>query len=499
MSWLPRSLFSRMVLILLGGLVIAQLASFAIHWEERGRFLVQTGGMRQAQRIADIVHFLDPLVPAERARIVSVIDAPQLRVSLTHPPLVPVASDPEKAERAARFASVLRRFLGDKRRLAVIVTSVPGHWPPGRFAGRAPGPGALPPESMGSPGMMSGPGMIGGPGGPGFGHPGLSPGARLAGLSFIVQAPLQDGTLVTFDSRQPLESVSWPYRLLLSLGILLVAVIAVTLVAVRWVTRPLKSLAEAADQLGADIERPPLPEEGPLEVSRAARAFNTMQRRLVAFIRDRTRVLAAMSHDLKTPITRLRLRAELLDNPELRAKFEKDLAEMESMVSATLDFMRGVESREPRQPVDVMALLESLQADSAEMNRRVTIEGAAGEPYRGLAQALKRCLANLIDNAVRYGKSAKVMVEDLPTMLTIRVRDQGPGIPEGELERVFEPFQRLEGSRSRDTGGTGLGLGIARNIARAHGGDIVLRNVSAPPGGLEAVLTLPRTAATSDR
>jgi signal transduction histidine kinase len=206
-----------------------------------------------------------------------------------------------------------------------------------------------------------------------------------------------------------------------------------------------------------------------------------------------------MSHDLKTPITRLRLRAELLDNPELRAKFEKDLAEMESMVSATLDFMRGVESREPRQPVDVMALLESLQADSAEMNRRVTIEGAAGEPYRGLAQALKRCLANLIDNAVRYGKSAKVMVEDLPTMLTIRVRDEGPGIPEGELERVFEPFQRLEGSRSRDTGGTGLGLGIARNIARAHGGDIVLRNVSAPPGGLEAVLTLPRTAATSDR
>jgi signal transduction histidine kinase len=346
---------------------------------------------------------------------------------------------------------------------------------------------------------MSGPGMIGGPGGPGFGHPGLSPGARLAGLSFIVQAPLQDGTLVTFDSRQPLESVSWPYRLLLSLGILLVAVIAVTLVAVRWVTRPLKSLAEAADQLGADIERPPLPEEGPLEVSRAARAFNTMQRRLVAFIRDRTRVLAAMSHDLKTPITRLRLRAELLDNPELRAKFEKDLAEMESMVSATLDFMRGVESREPRQPVDVMALLESLQADSAEMNRRVTIEGAAGEPYRGLAQALKRCLANLIDNAVRYGKSAKVMVEDLPTMLTIRVRDEGPGIPEGELERVFEPFQRLEGSRSRDTGGTGLGLGIARNIARAHGGDIVLRNVSAPPGGLGAVLTLPRTAATSDR
>lgn len=328
--------------------------------------------------------------------------------------------------------------------------------------------------------MMSGQGMMRGPG------------ARLAGISFVVQAPLQDGTLVTFDSRQPLETFNWPYRLLLSLGILLVAVIVLTLIAVRWVTRPLKILAEAAERLGADIERPPLPEKGPLEVRSAARAFNTMQQRLVAFIRDRTRILAAMSHDLKTPITRLRLRAELLDNAKLREKFEKDLAEMESMVGATLDFMRGVENREPRQPLDVMALLESLQADAAELKGRVEIEGAALKPYRGLAQALKRCLRNLIDNAVQYGKSARVRVDDSASALRISVRDEGPGIPERDLEHVFEPFYRLEGSRSRDTGGTGLGLGIARNIARAHGGDIVLRNV--PGGGLEAVLTLPRTA-----
>jgi signal transduction histidine kinase len=319
----------------------------------------------------------------------------------------------------------------------------------------------------------------------------MGPGPRLAGISFVVQAPLQDGTLVTFDSRQPLEAVDWPYRLLLSLGVLLVAVIVLTLFAVRWVTRPLKTLAEAAEGLGADIERPPLPEQGPLEVSSAARAFNTMQRRLVAFIHDRTRILAAMSHDLKTPITRLRLRAELLDDAAMREKFEKDLAEMESMVSATLDFMRGVENRERRQPLDVMALLESLQEDAAELKGRVEIEGGALKPYHGLAQALKRCLRNLIDNAVQYGKSARIRVEDSAAMLRISVRDEGPGIPEGELERVFEPFHRLEGSRSRDTGGTGLGLGIARNIARAHGGDLVLHNL--PEGGLEAVLTLPRT------
>lgn len=486
MRWLPRSLFSRMVLILLGGLVMAQLASFAIYWQERGQLMLQTSGMRQAQHIADIVRLLDSLPPREREPIVGVLDTPQLRVSLSQLPLAPAAEDSENSERAARFASILRRFLGDERSLVVRVTSAPQSWPPPAPFG---GPGQNPPPR---PDMMAGPGMMHGPGGPGFGGPGMGAGPRMAGISFVVQAPLQDGTLATFDSRQPLEAVDRPYRLLLSLGVLLVAVIALTLVAVRWVTRPLKTLAEAAERLGADIERPPLAEQGPLEVSAAARAFNNMQRRLVAFIRDRTRILAAMSHDLKTPITRLRLRAELLDDAVLRAKFEKDLAEMESMVSATLDFMRGVESREARQPLDVMALLESLQEDTAELNGTVVLEGAALKPYLGLAQALKRCLRNLIDNAVQYGKSATIKVEDSATLLRIRVRDEGPGIPEGDLERVFEPFHRLEGSRSRDTGGTGLGLGIARNIARAHGGDIVLHNL--PQGGLEAVLTLPRTA-----
>jgi HAMP domain-containing protein len=379
MRWLPRSLFSHMVLILLGGLVMAQLVSFAIYWQERGQLMLQTSGMRHAQRIADIVRLLDSLPPREREPIV---DTPQLRVSLSQPPLAPAAGDPDPAERATHFALLLQRFLGDERSLVVRVTSAPQRWPaPAPFG--SPGPNAPP-----GPGMMAGRGMIHGPDGPGFGRPGMGSGPPLAGISFVVQAPLQDGTLVTFDSRQPLEAVNWPYRLLLSLGVLLVAVIVLTLFAVRWVTRPLRTLAEAAERLGADIERPPLTEQGPLEVSSAARAFNNMQRRLVAFIRDRTRILAAMSHDLKTPITRLRLRAELLDDAVLRAKFEKDLAEMESMVSATLDFMRGVENRETRQPLDVMALLESLQEDTAELNGSVVIEGAALKPYHGLAQAL---------------------------------------------------------------------------------------------------------------
>lgn len=476
MRWLPRSLFSRMVLVLLGGLVVAQLASFAIYWEERGQVVLRASGMHSAQRIADIVRLLDSLAPAERQRIVGVIDSPPLRVSLTQPPLVVATGDAGNEARAARFAAALRRFLGEEWPVVVKVSGTPANGPPASpYSGAGPG-------MMGGPGMMRGPGRMGEPGMYGFGPP---------RISFVVQARLEDGTLVTFDSRQPTEVASWPYRLLLSLAVLLVAVIALTLVAVRWVTRPLKALAEAAENLGANIDRPPLEEKGPLEVSRAARAFNTMQQRLAAFIHDRTRILAAVSHDLKTPITRLRLRAELLDAPELRAKFVKDLDEMESMVSATLEFMRGVENREAAQPLDVMALLESLQEDARELGGKVAIEGRALKAFHGHPQALKRCLRNLVDNAVQYGKSATIRVEDAPDRLRICVRDEGPGIPEGELERVFEPFRRLEGSRSRATGGTGLGLGVARNIARAHGGDLDLRNI--PQGGLEAALTLPRS------
>jgi signal transduction histidine kinase len=215
-----------------------------------------------------------------------------------------------------------------------------------------------------------------------------------------------------------------------------------------------------------------------------------MQQRLSRFIADRTRIFTAMSHDLKTPITRLRLRAELLEDDALRAKFTRDLEEMEAMVTQTLDFMRDADAREAVQRVNAMALLESLQTDYQDSGNRVRIEGGIAQPYPGRPLALRRCLTNLVDNAVRYGGQATIRIEDDAERLAIRILDDGPGIPEQELEQAFEPFFRGEASRNRETGGTGLGLGIARNIARAHGGDLVLRN--RPEGGLEALLTLPR-------
>lgn len=309
------------------------------------------------------------------------------------------------------------------------------------------------------------------------------------GVSILTQVRLQDGTWATFSTRVTQESASLPARLLATLVTLLAAVLLLSYIAVRWVTRPLHLLASAADDLGRDINRPPLPEGGPLEVSRAARAFNTMQTRLVRFIDERTRLFTAMSHDLKTPLTRMRLRAELLEDRTLRENFETDVLEMEAMVTQTLEFMRGLSNREPEQNVDVMGLLESLQGDNEAMSRMVTIDGHISRPYFGAPQFLRRCISNLIDNATTYGRRAEIHVDEGATELTIRIRDHGPGIPDGELETVFEPFYRLERSRSRQTGGTGLGLSIARNIARAHAGEVRLRNH--PEGGLEAILTLP--------
>jgi len=463
----PRSLFGRLVLVLLAGLIVAQLLSFAIHMHERGELLLQASGVRSAQRVADVIGLLESVGPAERRRIVGVLSAPPLIISLDRGPIAP--SDPGEAgsARAALFGAMLRRFLGSGWPVEVTVDAV------------------APAESWG----------MHGPGGPGKGRmrmpfdPAMhSPGQPA--LSFVSQVRLRDGTLVTFDSRVPQETTSWPYRVLLSLAVLLAAVVVLSLVAVRWATRPLNAFADAAEELGRNIDRPPLAEAGPTEVVRAAHALNTMQARLISYIRERTGLFAAMSHDLKTPITRLRLRAELLKDPELKVKFTRDLEEMESMVGATLDFLEGVEGAESSVPVDMTALLESLQADLSETGGQVRIEGKPIRPYFGRPAALKRCLGNLLDNAIKYGGSASVKVDDNGDRLEIRIQDEGPGIPPWDIEKVFEPFYRLDASRSRETGGTGLGLAIARGIAQAHGGRLTLENRAA--GGLEARLTLPR-------
>ncbi len=478
MRLLPRSLFGRLVLVLITGLILTQLATAYINRAERSQLLYRAGGMQLAQQISDIVKLLDSLPAAERRRVVAVFNRPPLAVSLDRPRLAPGKASTESDFQLSMFTSVLRYALGSDTEVNVVrPEGMPESF---RFAARS-----APPDMDMTPGQMRGRGMQ-------WRH-GMQDLAA-GGAFFTVQAALHDGTWVTFDSYLSPQASGMPLRLGLTLLILLGSVILLSLIAVRWVTGPLSTLATAAERLGEDINRAPLAETGPAEVRRAAKAFNGMQQRLSRFISDRTRILTAMSHDLKTPITRLRLRTELLEDETLRAKFAKDLQEMESMVTQTLEFMRDANAVEALQRVDVMALLESLQSNYEESGSAVRIEGVATRAFLGRPLALRRCITNLLDNAIRYGQRATVKLEDNANALTIRILDEGPGIPEQELEQAFEPFFRGEASRSRETGGTGLGLGIARNIARAHGGDLLLRN--RPAGGLEATLSLPRAAAS---
>lgn len=257
----------------------------------------------------------------------------------------------------------------------------------------------------------------------------------------------------------------------------------------KMAARPIGQLAKAASQLGQDIDHPPLKETGPREIRQAAKAFNAMQALIRRQIQHRTHMLAAITHDLQTPLTRLRLRLEKVQDPELQTKLLGDLSVMQSMVREGLDLARSMDSAEKMQRLDIDSLLDSLCADAVDAGQQVTLTGQTHAFVHAQPGALRRCITNLLDNAIKYGQTASVTATLDQKNIVITISDAGPGITESELERVFDPFYRLETSRSRDTGGTGLGLTIARNIAEKHGGHLTLSNRL--EGGLTATLTLP--------
>jgi signal transduction histidine kinase len=277
------------------------------------------------------------------------------------------------------------------------------------------------------------------------------------------------------------------YRAVLALFIVSIAFLAY-LVA-RMTTRPLKQLAQAAQDLGNDINRASLDLTGASEIRQASAAFNAMQARIRQYIFQRTQMLAAITHDLQTPLTRMRLRLEKVADHELQERLIGDLSAMQAMVREGLDLARSMDATENMQMLDLDSLLASSVDDAADANQAVTLSGRSGMALLGRPLDLRRCLGNLIDNAVKYGHNAQVVVDRVKGAARIRVRDGGPGIPQGEMQRVFDPFYRVETSRSRESGGTGLGLTIARNIAEQHGGSIALANH--PEGGLEVTLMLP--------
>lgn len=452
MRFWPKSLAGRLAALLILTLIVAQIVTFALFSGERIQAFRSAYREDIFFRLVSLVGLLEETPPPLHQRLVATTNSPNLRLALEPQPAISRREDPEP-ELRARLAAAIGKPIED---VHVDVGSPPWrrHWRRGRDDEDDDDRGGRhhpPPWAMAS--------------------------IRLA-----------DGSWLNAAAENPPVPPLGP-AFLASFLISAAAVAAVGALGVRFASAPLSRLAGAADRMGRGESFEPLPETGPRETRQANIAFNRMRERIDRYVRDRTAMLAAIAHDLRTPITSLRLRAEFIEDEETKEKVLETLAEMQSMAEAVLAFTRGdAESEETRQ-IDVTALAESLVEDAAEAGRDVRFEESPPVTLKCRPLALKRAIGNLIDNACFYGARARVRVERAADEVRILIDDDGPGIPEAELERVFDPFVRLEDSRSRETGGVGLGLGIARSVARAHGGDVKLENRAG--GGLKAVLSLP--------
>ncbi len=308
---------------------------------------------------------------------------------------------------------------------------------------------------------------------------------------WVISVPLADHSIIKLAAFSPrVDAFDMPGRDLLFLSVMTVGVGLLAFFASRMAAAPLGDLSRAAQALGGDLDRSPLPERGPYEVRNAIRAFNAMQQKLRDNMVERTRILASITHDLQTPLTRLRLRLEKVDDVALRSRLIDDLDGMQVMIKQGLDLCRGTQSEEPFVSIELDSLLESIVEDAAEGGKPISLIRRSGYDVEAQPSALQRCLANLLDNAMNHGGGAEVSAVMEKGAIHIRIRDFGPGIPPQHLHSVFEPFVRLGSAPSRSAGGVGLGLTIAKALAEKN--DAILTLANHPDGGLEASLVLHR-------
>ena len=450
MTLWPKSLAARTAVVLLAALIVVQVAGLTIDAMER-QDLLRLGQIRDVSiRLATFYRSI--IITPEKARLRAVAAIPlppgTHAILAGRPPLVTdsrLLLAPEHLALAVRVAMHLVPMPQDERPHDIVIRG-------------------------------------------GFNARRLVVGMRLPGPAEWLIVSLR------LPPPQPWHSPAF----LAAFALMTVVAAVLTIWAVRRLTRPLRTLAAAAERLGRDVNAPPLSEDGPSEIATAAVAFNTMAARIRRFVQDRTFLLTAMGHDLRTPITRLKLRAEFIEDEDQRQKFMADLDEIEAMVNATLDFGRDATANEPAAPIDLALLCQTVLDEAADVRPEaadaLAYSGPAHCTARARIGALKRALGNLVNNALAYGGAARLTLvppeaNQRGSVARIEIDDDGPGIPPSDLERVFQPFQRLEASRNRETGGTGLGLPIARDILRAHGGDVTLAN--RPGGGTRAVVTLP--------
>lgn len=426
---MPRSLFGRLMLILLCALLAAQALTFALLWYERKSASQSMMLAYIAKDVASSVALLERLPAQERSAWLDKLERRNYRYSLG--PArdgMPVADDTGEL-----VAGIVAASLG------------PGY---DVQAGMAPD-----------------------------GRPRL-------------QLNLHDGSPLVIELFPGAMRLAQWLPAVLCAQLLLIA--AACWLAVGLATRPLARLAEAAESLGPERRAETIPEDGPAEVSKAAKSFNAMQERIARYMHERTQILAAISHDLQTPITRMRLRTDLMENPAERTKWQSDLEAMQALVQEGIAYARSVHAAaEEGQRVDLDSLLGALVADYADTGADVSLAGTVGRPVNTKPQALRRIVVNLVDNAVKFAGAAAIEIGMHDERFHVAVLDRGPGIPEHELLAVLQPFYRLERSRNAESGGSGLGLAIAHQLAQALGGSLMLGNRDG--GGLRALVTIPVT------
>lgn len=469
MKWRPRTLFGQIVLALFAGLLIVQIIGLWLMLDDRSRLNYKLLAKFAAQRTAGIVTVLDDAAPGERAGLARALSVEPTTLTLTAPwDAGPIKQTDDARIFTEQFSSSLERPL----KIQVLSMKRVERSPFDQYFQRR-DDHARPAQSGDARTDAE------------------VKKHRFLPRRFIAQVRLGDGAVVTFHHVMPEEATDLPYRVIGLLALLGLSVAALSAWAVRRLTRPLDDFADAAAGLARNLNQQPLPENGLHEVRRAAQAFNAMQRDLKRHIDTRSQALSAVSHDLRLPITRLSLRLEAVGDSELRDKMAHDLAEMDAMVGHTLDFLRAGSNLEAAVPLNLDALIDSVVEDMEELGATITRHGRAGAPITARPHALRRCIANLLDNARRYGGGAATLgVDNQADRVVIFIEDQGPGIAADELARVCEPYVRLESSRARHTGGCGLGLAIAKAIVEAHGGTLTL---ASPPGrGLTVTLNLPK-------
>lgn len=452
--WIPDTIATRTLLVLIVGLALSHAISVTLYVTDRTSALAFSGGEHISERIATIDRLIRNASEGERQRLVELADDPRLHVTRT--PTSALDDQPQNDWQAGVLRDALIAHLNPDGARVVRLKNM-GMMEVGRMHAR-PEAGAMGDATL---------------------------------ETMMVSLPLADKSWLNFSAPIETPEPFWSLRFGLSMAVMLLAVAILSALVVHHLTKPLSIFARAAQRLGVDVKAPPLPERGPAEVRQATQAFNEMQSRIRRFVEDRTQMIAAISHDLGTPITRLRLRAEFVEDDEQRRKMLADLDDMEKMVFSALSFARDEAAYEPRATVDLRTLLQRVCDDADDAGHSVALEtGDAAVPFGCRPVALRRAVSNLIDNAIKYGRQARVSLTQEADAILITIDDNGPGIPRDRRDDVFKPFHRLEQSRSRETGGTGLGLTVARTIVRAHGGDISLSN--RPEGGLRVVVTLPR-------